>query len=70
MLPEISINDTLQLKKSHPCGSYHWRVVRLGADIGLICCKCERKILLSRRELSKRLKKILTPEEINGLENE
>ena len=23
--------------KAHPCGGYEWRVVRLGADIGLEC---------------------------------
>ena len=70
MLPEISINDILQLKKPHPCGSYEWKVVRLGADIGLICCKCDRKVLLSRRELSKRLKKIQHLEDKNRSENE
>jgi hypothetical protein len=70
VLPEISINDILQLKKPHPCGSYEWKVVRLGADIGLICCKCDRKVLLSRRELSKRLKKIQHLEDNNRSENE
>jgi hypothetical protein len=70
VLSEISINDILQLKKPHPCGSYEWKVVRLGADIGLICCKCDRKVLLSRRELSKRLKKIQHLEDNNRSENE
>ena len=70
MLPEISINDILLLKKSHPCGSYEWKVVRLGADIGLVCCKCDRKVLLSRRELSKRLKKIQHQDDKDGSVNE
>jgi len=69
VLPEISINDILQLRKPHPCGSYEWKVVRLGADIGLVCCKCERKVLLSRRELAKRLKKI-QHQENDGLVND
>jgi hypothetical protein len=31
-------------------------VVRLGADIGLRCHGCNRKVLLPRRDLEKRLK--------------
>jgi hypothetical protein len=56
VLPEIRLNDRLTLRKPHPCGSYEWIVVRLGADIGLVCCQCGRKVLLSRRELNKRIK--------------
>lgn len=59
MLPEINLNDKIRLKKPHPCGSYDWEVVRLGADIGLICLKCGRKILLPRQDLRKRFKAIL-----------
>lgn len=48
--------DVLRLRKPHPCGSYEWVVVRLGADIGLKCTGCGRRILLSRREVARRLK--------------
>lgn len=47
------------MRKPHPCGGYDWRVIRLGADIGLECLVCNRRILLTRRELSRRLKTIL-----------
>jgi len=57
--PELQINDLVILKKEHPCGNFEWKIVRLGADIGLVCTKCERKILLSRRDLHKRAKKII-----------
>ena len=60
MLPDLQLNDRLRLRKQHPCGSYDWIVVRLGADIGLECTGCGRRILLTRRELSKRLKSNLT----------
>ncbi len=53
---EIRMNDVVRLRKVHPCGSYEWRVVRLGADIGLRCLKCNRRVLLERRALEKRLK--------------
>ncbi|MEN6410025.1 MAG: DUF951 domain-containing protein, partial [Anaerolineaceae bacterium] len=50
MLPEIELDDILRLRKPHPCGSYDWKVVRLGADIGLECLGCQRRVLLPRRE--------------------
>lgn len=57
---ELFIDDVVQLRKGHPCGSDRWRVIRLGADIGLRCLGCDRKILLSRRELEKRLKRFVS----------
>lgn len=62
MLPDLDMNDILRLKKPHPCGGYHWKVVRLGADIGLECLTCSRRVLLSRREVRNRLKKNLGKE--------
>jgi len=46
----------VRLRKPHPCGGYDWEVVRLGADIGLKCQTCQHRVLLTRRELEKRLK--------------
>jgi hypothetical protein len=60
MLPDLRVNDHLRLRKQHPCGSYEWTVTRLGADIGLECKGCGRRIMLTRRELAKRLKANLT----------
>lgn len=50
------IDDVVRLRKPHPCGSFEWRVVRVGADIGLRCLQCDHKVLLPRRTLEKRLK--------------
>ena len=50
------IDDIVRLRKPHPCGSYEWKVVRIGADIGLVCQECGRRVLLPRRVLEKRLK--------------
>ena len=63
MLPEINLNDILHLRKAHPCGSFNWRVTRLGADIGMECLGCGRRVMLERRKLARRLKMILPPEE-------
>jgi hypothetical protein len=56
MLPDLRMADVLRLRKAHPCGSLDWVVVRLGADIGLKCTGCGRRILLSRREVARRMK--------------
>jgi hypothetical protein len=53
---QLVIGDVVRLRKPHPCGSHDWTVVRLGADIGLRCHGCNRRVLLPRRELEKRLK--------------
>jgi hypothetical protein len=57
MLPDLQMSDIVRLRKPHPCGGYEWKVVRLGADIGLECLTCNHRVLLSRRELARRLKK-------------
>ena len=59
MLPELHIDDQVRLRKPHPCGSYEWKIVRLGADIGLECLRCGRRVMLPRRILSRRLKSIV-----------
>ena len=56
---QINLNDVVRLRKPHPCGSYDWTVVRIGADIGLKCNTCGRRVLLSRHDFEKRLKTFL-----------
>lgn len=56
MLPDLELDDVLRLRKPHPCGSTDWIVVRLGADIGMKCLGCGRRILLPRREVVRRMK--------------
>jgi hypothetical protein len=56
---KLKLDQRVRLRKPHPCGGLEWRVVRLGADIGLKCETCGRRVLLTRRLLAKRLKRIL-----------
>jgi hypothetical protein len=60
-VPEMG--DRVQLRKKHPCGSDTWTVVRLGADIGLVCEGCGRRVLLERRVLRQRMKQVLPPKD-------
>jgi hypothetical protein len=59
MSREVQVDDLVRLRKPHPCGSYEWRVVRIGADIGLKCQLCGRRVLLDRRTFNKRLKTLI-----------
>lgn len=59
MLPDLGLGDVVRMRKQHPCGGYEWRVVRLGADIGLVCLTCGRRIMLERRALKNRIKAIV-----------
>ncbi len=60
---EISLGDVVLLKKRHPCGSYEWQVVRLGADIGIKCRGCNRRVLLERRDFERRVKEFVLRDE-------
>ncbi len=56
---ELMLHDLVQLRKSHPCGGDQWRIVRLGAEVGLRCATCGRKIFLPRSELERRIKRLI-----------
>jgi hypothetical protein len=60
MTIEIKPGDVVRLRKAHPCGSYEWEVVRVGADIGLKCLKCQRKVLLTRDVFRRRVKEFVS----------
>jgi len=59
MTLDIKLGDVVRLRKPHPCGSYEWEVVRVGADIGLKCLKCQRRVLLQRGVFERRVKEVI-----------
>lgn len=58
MVLELRLGDALRLRKVHPCGGYEWEVVRLGADIGIRCLECQRRVMMPRSTLEKRVKSV------------
>jgi len=56
---EIRLGDIVRMRKPHPCGSSEWEVVRLGADIGIRCCKCTRRVLLPRSQFTRQVKALM-----------
>ena len=65
---DIQVGDIVQTKKLHPCGSDRWQVYRIGADIGMRCLGCERRVMLARRQFEKTVKKLISRqgEQIDG----
>lgn len=57
----VAVGMRVQLRKPHPCGGDEWTVKRTGADVGLECLRCGRRVLLEREEFERRVKQIETP---------
>ncbi len=55
----FALGDIVKMKKSHPCGSYNWEVIRMGADIKIKCQGCGRIVMLARSEFEKRMIKVI-----------
>ncbi len=55
----LAVGDTVQMRKKHPCGGDTWRIVRVGADIGIRCLTCDRKVMLPRSEFERRVKRLI-----------
>ena len=55
---EIKVGDVLTLKKKHPCGSYTWRTLRIGADLKLKCTGCGHEIMSPRSKIEKSIKSV------------
>jgi len=55
----LYVGDVVEMRKAHPCGGKTWEVVRVGADIGMVCRMCGRRVMLPRREFTRRVKRFL-----------
>lgn len=55
---DIQVGNIVRLKKQHPCGSYEWEVLRMGADFRLKCTGCGHQIMIPRKTLEKSVKEI------------
>ena len=63
MMPmDIQVGDILEMKKSHPCGSREWQVLRVGMDFKLRCAGCGREMMVPRSKAEKSVKQIRKPQ--------
>ena len=53
---DVRVGDILTMKKKHPCGSFEWQVLRVGADFRLKCMGCGHQLMMARTLVEKNLK--------------
>lgn len=63
---KFKINDIVELKKAHPCGSKKFRVLRVGSEIRIVCLGCSRDMVIDRIKLEKATKKIEAADAVMG----
>jgi len=56
---QYEMNDIVEMKKQHPCGTNRWKIIRMGADIRVKCEGCQHSVMIPRREFEKKMKKVL-----------
>lgn len=56
----LYVGDVVEMRKAHPCGGSQWTIVRVGADIGLTCNTCGRRVLLTRRKFARGAKRFVS----------
>jgi len=61
MILEVAVGELWRMRRKHPCGSWEWRVYRIGADIGIECAGCKRRVMLERRKFENRAKTRIEP---------
>ncbi|MDD2585073.1 MAG: DUF951 domain-containing protein [Syntrophomonadaceae bacterium] len=54
----FNLGDIVRMKKKHPCGSYNWEVIRMGADIKIKCMGCGRIVMLPRLKFEKNMQRV------------
>jgi hypothetical protein len=60
MMPmDLNLNEIVELKKEHPCGSKRWKILRTGADFRIQCTVCGHKVMVTRTKLEKSIKKVI-----------
>ena len=50
--------DIVEMKKQHPCGSKEWEIIKVGADIKMICKGCGHEIIQKMSLVQKNTKKL------------
>ena len=55
---DIRVGDRLKMKKAHPCGSFEWEVLRIGADFRLRCCGCGHEVMGARGKFEKNVRQV------------
>jgi hypothetical protein len=60
MIAEIHPGEVYRMRRQHPCGGWEWKVYRTGADIGIECLTCHRRVMVERRRFESRMKSLVS----------
>jgi hypothetical protein len=52
------VGDTLELKKTHPCGNRSFEVLRVGSEVRVRCIGCGHDMVLDRIKLEKAIRRV------------
>lgn len=55
----FQLNDIVEMKKQHPCGTNAWKIIRMGADIRIKCEGCQHSVMIPRKDFEKKMKRLL-----------
>jgi len=55
----VVVGMEVRLRKKHACGNDVWTVTRTGADVGILCSGCGRRVMLEREEFERRVRQVL-----------
>ena len=55
-IPTVREGEVYRMRRPHPCGGLDFRVFRTGADVGIECLTCGRRVLIERRRFESRAK--------------
>ncbi len=69
MLIRYDVGDIVKMKKTHPCGSSDWEILRTGIDFGIKCLGCGRFVMLPRPKFEKAVKSIIKKQTTETLED-
>ncbi|TCT13140.1 hypothetical protein EDC18_109103 [Natranaerovirga pectinivora] len=59
----LQIGDIVKLKKSHPCGSFEWEILRTGIDFKIKCLGCNHLVMVPRKKIEKSIKSVVSSEQ-------
>lgn len=54
-----NLHDIVEMKKPHACGVNEWQIMRVGADMKIVCQGCQRQVIMTRHDFDKRFKRVL-----------
>ncbi|WP_432355986.1 DUF951 domain-containing protein [Sporosarcina sp. A2] len=63
---QFGLNDVVEMKKQHPCGTNAWKVIRMGADIRIKCMGCGHSLMIPRNDFAKKMKRVIQQGEMES----